>query len=217
VELNGIGPGLLPATPIVSTVVGPMSLQRYVYPDDANAWKVLPVTPWRRYAARTLDTALHGSIGFFLIGLGLYSVAPLSADRAVEILESSLGGVLNYVLSSLMAVPIGALLLGTSGSTLGKFLFGVRVHNVENAPIGVVLALKREVYVWFAGLGLGIPIVMIFCLVAAKRRLERTGFTSWDQGNGYVVTHRPSGIKQVFMSIVGISIFIGLVSLLYSL
>ena len=46
-----------------------------------SGWLAQPPTPWRRYAARILDTTLNGIIGFSLVGIIFYSVAPASADR----------------------------------------------------------------------------------------------------------------------------------------
>jgi uncharacterized RDD family membrane protein YckC len=177
-----------PPLPIVQSEAGPSVLSK--------GWISAPVAPWRRYFARMLDTTLHGVVGFILLGFLLFSFAPVSAQKFFDLFEGPSGRLVDIFLTTLISIPIGAILLGLSGSTLGKFIFGVRILNSHGLPIGVIAAVKREFHVWFSGLGAGIPFVGLFCAIAAKRRLEADGQTSWDRTGGRRALYRPVGLQQ---------------------
>ena len=53
-----------------------------------EGWLSYPPTPWRRYAARTLDTLLLGFLGYFLFVVVFYAIAPASADNIFLFLEN---------------------------------------------------------------------------------------------------------------------------------
>ncbi|MET0429015.1 MAG: DUF4339 domain-containing protein, partial [Microvirga sp.] len=62
--------------------------------DDTSqqGWRANPVAPWRRWAARILDTIIHGFIGIMLAGYTWYVVAPISADAFFAYLGTPFGG-----------------------------------------------------------------------------------------------------------------------------
>lgn len=165
------------------------------------SWSDTGPHPWRRLLARLLDTAVSGSITFFAIGVLLSIVAPEDAVRFL----ASLGGsrIVEAVLTCVVAVPLNAVLVGWTGGSLGKWLFGVRVLDGRRVPIGLSPAVEREIWVLFEGLGMGIPFVAPITGYYAFRTLRDTGVTNWDAERSLVVVHREPGIRQVIGSTVG--------------
>lgn len=151
-----------------------------------NGWLINPVSPWRRYGARILDITINGSIGAFLLGLVWYAIDPMSADNFF----SSLSPIVDILLTTFISIIIGGILTGFSGSSIGKWIFGIRVTKPDGSPIGVMNGLFRDLEVWIKGLAFGIPLINIVTLYVSYNRLKDKGSTSWDHSKGYVVTHR---------------------------
>lgn len=182
-----------------------------------RGWRDRPPVPWRRFFARYFDILFNGSIGFFLLGTGFYAFAPQSAERFFTALTGPESTAINSFLTILISMPISAAMIGLSGFTLGKALLGVKVVGSEMEPIGLVKAFRREIHVWYAGVGLGIPIVWIVTALFAKRRLANTGSTLWDGAQNLVVLHRPNGALQYLLYVAAITMFSFLVAALISM
>lgn len=180
---------------------------------DANGWASTPVAPWRRYGARMLDTIIHGISGVMVLAYAWYSFAPITADKFFNFLETPGGALGNVVVTSLLAAIVGGIVVGATGTSLGKSIFGIKIVNPSFQAIGIGNGLKRESRVWFSGLGLGIPIITLFTMVYAYKKLHRTGTTSWDARQN-IVLYRPSSSFQSVMNALGIGIFIALFALL---
>lgn len=174
-------------------------------------WLSKPVAPWRRYAARMLDTPIHGVLGSFLVGYAWYSVAPATADQFFTWLNTGQGSLVNILLTTLIAALVGGVVVGTTGTSIGKAIFGVRVVSFDRKTIGVLDGLAREARVWWAGLGLGIPLVALVTMSVAFNKLKKQGSTSWDDENGCLVLYRPNGPVQYFLN--GLGVILVLVAL----
>jgi uncharacterized RDD family membrane protein YckC len=173
---------------------------------DTPRWEEREPHPWRRCFARIVDTSLNGSFLAFLL---LAQFDP--ADR--DLFFTALGDfnpVADAILTFLIAIPGNAVMIGLTGGSVGKWLFGVRILDPAGQTIGIGRALRREVYVWVRGLGLGIPIIALITVIVAFRHLTSTGVTSWDREMGIVVVHRPRGRFQVFLTGIGI---VGIIAL----
>ena len=108
------------------------------------------------YAARMLDISFFGGIAFLLIGVMLYSVAPYSADRFFAIFENPSSIVVDIVLTTILSCVLTGAVIGVSGSSLGKIIFGVKVVTDQNGnKIGIVKGVQRDLMVFLRGLGLG--------------------------------------------------------------
>jgi len=177
-------------------------------------WSATPVAPWRRYGARMIDTTLHGVLGIVLIAYAWYVIAPASADAFFSILDERRGRLIDFMLSCLAAVIVGGFVVGSTGSSLGKAIFGVKVVNAKGEPIGIVEGFRRELQVWAFGMGLGIPIIALFTMSNAFSKLRKEGITSWDRRQGCLVLHRPAGPLQSSLNVVGIILIIGSLVLL---
>lgn len=169
-----------------------------------NHWPLEPVTPWRRYGARILDLSLNGVFGWFIIGTSFYQLAPVSADRFF----ASMNPVMDILLTVLVGIVITGILIGFSGSSIGKWVFGIRVTDVEGRPIGVIAGIIRDLSVWIKGLGFGLPIISLITMYLSYQRLKEKGTTSWDESGNYRVSHRPSGPFQYVLNIIGIMLIL---------
>lgn len=168
--------------------------------DRLDGWLSEPVTPWRRYGARIFDMTINGTLGWALIGIAWYAIAPLSADNFFDDLNPAL----DMIMTGLVATIICGLLIGYSGTSLGKLVFGVRVTTNDGKPIGVLSGVIRDFKVWMKGLAFTIPLIGLITLIVSYNRLKQDGATSWDKAEGYVVKHRPSGPKQSALNVFGI-------------
>ena len=169
-----------------------------------NGWLINPVTPWRRYGARFLDISINGAIGAFLLGLAWYAIAPMSADAFF----SSLNPVADILVTVFISIIISGILTGFSGSSIGKWIFGIRVTRPDGSPIGVINGIFRDLGVWVKGLAFGIPLINIITLYMSYSRLKNEGSTSWDHSEGYVVTHRPNSGIQYALNTLGILLIV---------
>jgi uncharacterized RDD family membrane protein YckC len=172
-----------------------------------SGWLAHPPTPWRRYAARSLDTVVNGISGFALLIIAVSAIAPAAADAFLSRLDSSGGRILDVLMSGAMASLIGGALIGVSGFTLGKLIFGVKVTRRDGGTLGLQAGLARDFAVLFKGLGLGLPLVPLVTMLIAYHRLTSSGATSWDRER-YVVWHRPSGSAQYLLNVIGIILII---------
>jgi uncharacterized RDD family membrane protein YckC len=180
---------------------------------DTNGWSRLPVAPWRRCAARTLDTLVEGWLGSLLLFYVLFSVAPVSAMNLLTLMQSSSGLFISAIMSTGLSALLGGFIIGATGTSLGKWFFGVKVLSGQLRPIGIGAGLAREFNVLFAGLGLGFPFISFLTQIVAFNRLKRDGETSWD-ADSYLVVHRPAGGPQTMLNICGIIVFFVMAMLL---
>lgn len=74
-------------------------------------------------------------------------------------------------------IPIETCLLSLWGQTPGKWLLKVTL----SPPLRFEQALKRSFAVWMRGIGMGIPVLNVFCLFIAYQRLQILKTTSWDR------------------------------------
>jgi hypothetical protein len=141
--------------------------------------------------------------GMFVLGFVWYSVAPVSAEAFFAVFERPGGRAFDIIMTSFVAALVGGFVVGASGSSIGKAIFGIKVVDANLHAIGIVKGVGREFQVWLIGISLGIPIIALFTLIAAYRRLKRDGVTLWDRER-YVVLQRPSGPLQNLLNIFGI-------------
>ena len=175
---------------------------------DDDGWQSTKPAPWRRYFARMFDAVILGALIWMVLGLAF---AALSTQMYQTFFGT--GGLAdNPLLSTMMTfalmMPVEALMLGLSGTTAGKWVFGMRVTDSRGCAIGFSDALRREGAVFLRGLGLGIPIVSLFTLVSGYNALTKSGFTTWDRGEPWIVTYRRSGAVQISLSIVGVVVLV---------
>ncbi len=174
---------------------------------SVSGWPSQPPTPWRRYGARILDTSFNGLFGIILFSIGFFAIAPDSADSFFSIFESGLGRIADVVLTTVLASIIGGAMIGVSGFTLGKLIFGVKITRADGKKLGLVAGWTRDFSVLLRGMGLGIPIIALFTMWFSFKTLTDTGSTNWDRGQ-YIASHRPSGAAQYCLNLIGITLIV---------
>jgi hypothetical protein len=105
-------------------------------------------------------------------------------------------------------IPLEAALLAYLGTTPGKFLLKTKIHQGRKPKLDYFTALKRSFNVWFRGIGMGIPVINILCMLIASSRLRMLGTTSWDREDNITVSHYPvAQWRVVFSSVVIVCCF----------
>lgn len=134
-------------------------------------------SPWRRYFARILDLNLYTILleGFLscILGVNLYLASGVWMDLALTILAAVL---------MLIAEP---LLLFLTGTTPGKWILGLRLEkkNGERISYGEALGRTWEVTAW--GLGFGIPLYSLYCMVKSYQTARKGEMLPWE-GKGEI-------------------------------
>lgn len=172
-----------------------------------EGWQDATPAPWRRWLARRTDGAVLGTVAWVVLAfaLGLFRPALLDVVFASPLFtNAAIAGVLVYA----AAIPLLVLLTGLTGSSPGKWLFGVRVTRRDGRPIGVLACLRRELHVWAAGMAFALPLFSLGTMAFSYQRLKDRGVARWDEGEDWVVTHRPGGVVQALLAGVGVLILV---------
>lgn len=168
--------------------------------------------PWRRYFARAIDNFFWGTLIALAIGIAVAFYDLQMAEQMGSLFEGPAGRVADLIITLIICLIPNAVMIGLTGGSLGKGLFGICVLDRDDRPIGLWRAFKREFRVLVFGLGLGIPIVTLITLIIAYRKLKNDGLTSWDQAMDLKVVHRRRGAKQNVGYVVGFLVLAGLVA-----
>jgi len=170
----------------------------------ANDWLTYPVAPWRRYGARLLDIIINGSVAAGLISIAFYALAPYTAVQVFEnndpIMEILVWTMVTVVASSILS----GVIIGFTGSSIGKWIFGIRVTDKNLRPIGVVRGITRDFSVISRGMAFGMPLISLFFIYGSYKDLKAQGNTFWDRDQDNVISHRPNGVFQYLLNLVGI-------------
>lgn len=173
-------------------------------------WTDVRPRPWRRYLARMFDNLVVGSITWLAISTVLFIVMPEQAERFFAFFKGPLGQLADVMLTLVAVIPGNALMIGLTGVSLGKWLFGIKVVRPSGRPIGFLTALGREIQVWFHGFFFGVPLISLFTLAGSYGQLKENRCTAWDPPRRRVVLHRPMNALQVFLIIVAVALLIAI-------
>lgn len=145
------------------------------------------VSPWIRFLARFFDYALF----IFLLGAVRYLITGTPSLAQYE----------SFVpIPFFCWIPIEALFLSTWGTTPGKFFLRTKLIPRRRGKLEYKIALRRSFNVWFRGLGMGIPVINVLCLMVAYHRLNLLRTTSWDVETQTMITHYPIGTWRIVVA-----------------
>ncbi|WJH41233.1 RDD family protein [Aliirhizobium terrae] len=163
---------------------------------------VLISRPWPRFWARFIDNLIFVPLLGF--GIGLWSVL-YAPDIYLQLMT------MNAVVFGILVLPLAmlmtALCMILTGYTPGKAIVGVKVP-VADGRNRIAFFLGREMRVWVAGLGLGIPFVALFTQVRQYRRLAAGKAATYDEG-APVVTASPSKMRLGLAIVIVSALFAG--------
>ncbi|WP_240420055.1 RDD family protein [Paenibacillus periandrae] len=108
------------------------------------------VRPWVRYWARGFDMIILG----FLLGILMVFVP-------MDFFNTRFSGLFLGIMILILSIPYEACLLKLWGTTLGKWILGIRIRDLEGQKPNFDKALKRSILVWWCGQGADLPIVSL--------------------------------------------------------
>ena len=133
--------------------------------------------PWPRYWARQLDLAFESLLVGFLVG----AVAP---SAIAPLWDTSTGRIQGNMIFVALALLLDAIVMALFGTTLGKALQGLRVRDLKGNSPRLFRALQRNLGVFFAGCGFGVPVISLITYIMNYRRLSSNDLTFWDRNAG---------------------------------
>ncbi|WP_153366148.1 RDD family protein [Rhizobium sp. ICMP 5592] len=168
-----VRPELLPIPPSLPSAAAVSIAENFDLPTRAR--------PWSRFWARLIDNIVVISVLAFAITLASRLYAPALYIKIIEI-NDTVWGICLLPLAALVL----ALTMGLTGTTPGKAILGIHVGVPKNQG-RLKFFLFRELKVWLAGLGLGIPIVALFTQFYQYRQVAAGKPASYDHGRTEVV------------------------------
>jgi len=151
---------------------------------------------WMRYMARTIDL----TIGSLLIGLSVGFLLALIFSP-YDIL-SNIPGILLSILVIAIYLLIEAWIISTYKTTLGKKLLGITVTDKNGDKLKYSVSLKRDFYMWLAGLGLSLPLVSLVTLIISYNKYTEKGVTPWDEAFNVEVNYEPISNTRFIIAII---------------
>lgn len=139
--------------------------------------------PWRRYAARVLDTAILTYVLEALFGSHL----PFGG------MGSSL---LLGLPSALLLVPVEMVCLQHFQTTVGKYFFGIIVRGQNGTSLTQPQSLERAMRVAVFGGAMGIPVLGTIANFIAYLDIRRPESATWDRTTRCVVLYEDGTIMR---------------------
>jgi hypothetical protein len=132
--------------------------------------------PWIRYWAKIVDVYVAAIVFGFLLGL-IFPELLRQNDLVLGVL---------FLFCWTVSEP---LVLSSFGSTPGRALLNFKVVGKDDRKIPLGKLYERSFRVWFAGMGLGIPIVTLITHIMSYNDLEKHKQSAWDRDLGTQVLH----------------------------
>lgn len=193
-------------------------------PSDSaiEGWAATPHRYWRRFFARWIDYVICMGAAFFVLQFFIHEFFERELfgeagcwqfDTHEEMYECHQAVAETYspfamIIGSGLGSFLIAGLIASTGASIGKWIFGVRVLGKDMRPVCYRLALKREFLLWFRGFGLGLPIIQILTMLIAQYKLVKRGTTSWDSELGTIVYYRKTKVYWIALALlVGYLVF----------
>jgi len=164
---------------------------------------------WPRWFARTFDVWWQTG----LVALVLGTVLCRHSSTFLLWIETPFG----WKLFGLACMPLGlvldAALHATAGNTPGKALLGLRLLTLDGRKPGVTTLLRRNLALWNAGLGLGLPVVGLITMGRQGLRLRKGKGASYDERCFMVRAMAVGRGRKVLFGVAFCSLFVLIVGL----
>lgn len=154
-------------------------------------------SPSRRFLARVIDLWIIALPTSFTVQLALSNISP---TYSLWIQTPGAIYVLNWMLVPIILL-IEARIFGVFGTTLGKALLGVEVITTGGTWLSTSQYLRRQLGVYWFGLGTGIPIVSAFSVLHQYYNLKSKSHTSYDFQKYCVKARKLSAIRLFWAAV----------------
>lgn len=142
--------------------------------------------PWRRWFARFVDLNLFGNTVGIIVLIVLQALTPTIASQFERYIADP---IVDGAILLLLWMPFECACISLFGSTPAKWLFGIRISDLDGKRLNFIDSLRRYVGMMVQGAGIGIPVVVFFTYIFSYRRLTSTGTTAWDEASHSEVSH----------------------------
>lgn len=129
-------------------------------------------SPWRRFLARNLDLFIYSALWEIFLS-AVMNVNVTSRSGASNILDTLVG--------LLLMIFIEPALLAVFGTTVGKWVLGLRVADSEDRRLSYPEALSRTWTVFWSGMGLNIPIYNLVRCWKSYQACEEGKTLEWEK------------------------------------
>jgi uncharacterized RDD family membrane protein YckC len=192
-----------PALPGTASVTPNFVASTITQNHGAMSWVSEPSYAWRRFFAKQLD--LLGSAGFMFLLIGIM----LSANPgAYETLVLSQNFIVLNMMSVCLAIIPNAIVLGLSGRSLGKLIFGLKVVDRDGHPPSFVKAFRREFQVTLLGLAVALPVISLLAGISSYNHLKRHGSAPWDFDADLTMLYRKPSVGHYALLVFGALVFV---------
>lgn len=136
------------------------------------------VHPWRRYFARLIDGGIYGMAISLIFYLAFHMEDSIALEVCLTVLELAV-----FILAE-------AVLLSCFGTTIGKWLFGIRVLSKDGKKLTWREAAERTGMVLWRGLALEIPLWNIYRLYKSYDAYTAGETLAWDENCLYLIDEK---------------------------
>jgi len=113
-----------------------------------------------------------------------------------------------------LAFLANAIIITLFGNSLGKALFAIRAEpNDPDRHFGWGSNIVREFRVWFQGMALYIPLLSLFTMIPAFRRVLRGAPTTYDLGRVSVRAYSQSRLRRTLGMLFALLLHVGVAAL----
>jgi uncharacterized RDD family membrane protein YckC len=179
--------------------LGPDGQWQPAPPDDAQPRKA---GAWSRFLARQTDLVVFSFLGGLPIAIfypALLDWKPLSY------------GFVDVFFSILLALLLEIPLMAATGTTFGKWMFGLSVRRSDGSKIGLLGLTRRNFLLWIYGWGLGLPLVILIRLCLSYGKAATGQRCPWDERPLYLVRQKPIGKLRWGLGLVILLSLLGLI------
>lgn len=160
--------------------------------------------PWTRYFARSLDVSVLATILMTCTFLLLPYVSPALYLQAYSADPRAL-----LLLTLPFALLLNAMVITLFGNSLGKALFAIKAMPLDGREkFSFLENTSREMRVWAQGLALGIPLLNLFTMIPAFRRVAVGEPAAYDLRIAMVRSFSESKIRRTIGMLISGGVFL---------
>jgi uncharacterized RDD family membrane protein YckC len=156
--------------------------------------------PWLRFFARLVDIQIWAFLLAFTAGLLLPSLF-----QGQSFLTGGFGSKLFGWLLIPFALAVDAVSYSLLGNTPGKWVAGIKVKSLAGDKVSFLTYLKRNFSLYWFGLGLDIPLVVLVTMWRNYSHAEGNETVRWDESTGTrAFVRAPSTPRIVAIGAIGL-------------